>query len=100
MNQTIQLLSSVGSSFASNKDIANQLRQDLIMPAIKNGEIVVIDFSGVEAGTQSFVHALIAEPIQVFGEKALIQMQFKSCSPIIKNLIGLVIDYTRIAQAF
>lgn len=35
------------------------------------GERVVIDFDGVELATQSFIHALISDPIRQFGEDAI-----------------------------
>ena len=93
MTYTIVLLPRLGS-FASNKDIARELRQSEILPRLANGESITLDFTGIEGSTQSLIHALIAEPLQLYGQKALGLLQFKSANPILKTLIGLVIDYS------
>jgi len=95
MTYTITLFPLVGE-FASNKDVATNLRTTELMPRLANNEEIIIDFDKVEAGTQSFIHALIAEALQLHGPNILDHLKFKSCSPIIQTLIGLVVDYTRI----
>lgn len=93
MTNTIVLLPLV-HDFAQNKDVATSIRQKEIMPYLAKNEDVIIDFSGIEGGTQSFIHALIAEPLQVYGTVALKLLKFKSACPILQTLIGLVIDYS------
>ena len=93
MTYTINILSHLGS-FASNKDVARNLRQSEILPRIARGESVILDFNGVEGSTQSLIHALIAELLQLHGKKALSLLQFKSANPLLKTLISLVIDYS------
>lgn len=95
MTYTINILSHLGS-FASNKDIARNLRQSEILPRIERGESVILDFTGVDGTTQSLIHALIAEPLQLYGQKALNLLQFKSANSLLKTLISLVIDYSLI----
>lgn len=97
MTHTLSLLPHLGS-FASNKDVATNLRLKEILPRIAKHEEVILDFTGIEAGTQSLVHALIAEPLQLYGKDVLKLIKFKSASPIMKTLISLVIDYTLIPQ--
>ena len=41
-------------SFAENKDLAREIRESSIKPALGNGEEVVLDFDGVTLATQSF----------------------------------------------
>lgn len=98
MTYTIRLFPLVGE-FASNKDVATNLRQTEILPHLKKNEEVIIDFDKVEAGTQSFIHALIAEALQLHGPKILDRLKFKSCSPIIQTLVGLVVDYTTLPRS-
>ncbi len=98
MTYTLKLFPLVGS-FASNKDVATNLRTAELMPRLSKNEDIILDFASVEAGTQSFIHALIAEPIQIYGSEILNHFKFKSCSKIIKTLIGLVIDYTTLPRA-
>ena len=93
MTYTLNILSHLGS-FASNKDIASELRKSQILPRLARGESIILDFTGVDGSTQSLIHALIAEPLQLYGRKALSLLQFKSANPIVKTLIGLVIDYS------
>ncbi len=93
MTYTINILSHLGS-FASNKDTAKTIRQTEILPRLTKNESIILDFTGVEGSTQSLIHALIAEPLQLHGEKALSLLQFKSANPLLKTLISLVIDYS------
>jgi len=63
------------------------------MPALARQEEVVIDFSGVEGATQSFVHALIADALRQYGPDALDKILFKGCNETIKKIIGIVTEY-------
>lgn len=90
--KNIALFSRVGA-FAENKDIARNIRVNEIIPALNSGEEVVLDFENIEAATQSFVHALISDVMRKFGSEALDRMSFKSCSPTVKKIIGIVVDY-------
>lgn len=93
MTYTIRLLSYFGS-FASNKDIARELRLSAILPRLAKGESIILDFTGIEGSTQGLIHALIAEPLQIYDQDILRLLKFKSASPIMKTLISLVIDYS------
>jgi len=82
------------NGFAENKDNARALRRTYIMPALKDNKKVIVDFSGITSSTQSFVHALIGEPLQNSGEVILDRIEFRSCAPQIKSLVALVVDYS------
>jgi hypothetical protein len=88
----IRMVDSVGS-FAENKDIARKIRKDQILPVLENGQIVTLDFSGVNSTTQSFIHALISEVIRVYGIDVLDKILFKSCNSNVKNIVSIVTDY-------
>ena len=62
----IKLLPLVGS-FAENKDIAREIRVKQIIPALRDGKEITLDFSGVESATHSFIHALISDLIRKQG---------------------------------
>ncbi len=81
--------------FAEDKDKAQRLRVSIISPAVKAGGTVVIDFKGVTGATQSFVHALISEPIRTTKGVALDHMEFKNCNRSIQRIITIVADYTQ-----
>jgi hypothetical protein len=80
--------------FAENKDEAAKLREEHIRPAISQGTTITIDFSGVDLTTQSFVHALISDVIRKNGEKSLDMITFKNCSPLVRELVETVVQYS------
>jgi hypothetical protein len=82
------------SGFSDDKDKAKSIRVNTILPAIENHQRVVLDFSGVTYSTQSYVHALIGEALQKYKAKALDQLEFKGCSPQLRSLVEMVVDYS------
>ncbi len=92
----IEVFSHTGK-FAENKDVAKDLRETRIMPALEKGEEIIIDFTEVESTTQSFVHALISDSIRKFGIAILDRMQFKNCNGKVRTIIEIVVDYMQAA---
>ncbi|MBD3280534.1 DUF4325 domain-containing protein [Candidatus Dojkabacteria bacterium] len=90
--KTIGIKEQTGT-FAENKDIAKQLRLDEIIPILDQKESIILDFSGIEATTQSFIHALISDLFRKFGVKFLEKVQFKGCNDSVKGIIEIVVDY-------
>lgn len=86
-------LSERTGSFAENKDLAKELRENVMLPALERKEEVVLDFENVEAATQSFIHALISDLMRKYGNDVLDQIKFKSCNEKLKKIISIVIDY-------
>lgn len=80
-------------AFAENKDVARDIRLRDLMPALEGNQDVVLDFEGVDAVTQSFIHALISDALRKFGSDALDRIAFKSCNETVKKIIGIVADY-------
>jgi hypothetical protein len=82
--------------FAENKDKAREMRETRIRPALKDRcqWPIVLDFTGVDSSTQSFVHALISDVFQEKGEAALDILEFKGCSKAIESLITTVVNYS------
>lgn len=87
----IRVLERAGS-FAQNKDTGREIRTQEILPELESGGSVILNFEGVEAATQSFIHSLISEALRQYPD-ALDRITFKSCNEIIKQLIGIVVDY-------
>ncbi len=92
MTTTIILEPLVGT-FAENKDIARDLRTETLSPALERGETVILDFSDITGATQSFIHALISEPIRKHGNDILDRIQFKNCNETVQKVIIIVTDY-------
>jgi hypothetical protein len=86
-----------GTGIAEEKEVARQIREEIIKPALRESEEVVIDFSRTEITTQSFIHALLADPICRFGNKAVDLLIFKNYTEQIKQIITTVIEYTFMA---
>lgn len=91
----IRLFPQVGT-FAENKDLARKIRLEQISPAIEKDDDVILDFSGVDATTQSFIHALISSLIRDQGEQILDKISFKNCNQNVKEIISTVVDYMQI----
>ena len=80
-------------AFAENKDTARDLRLNEIIPALEQKEEVVLNFAGVDATTQSFIHALISDLLRKYGSDVLDRIEFKSCNDTVKKIITIVVDY-------
>ncbi len=88
----IELFPKTGN-FAENKDVAREIRINEIMPALKNHQVVILDFNKVDSATQSFIHALISDIIRKEGYEIIDRLNFKNCNDTIKKLITIVTDY-------
>ncbi len=89
---TVRMLTAVGT-FAENKNLARELRREVILPALREGGDVILDFTGIESTTQSFIHALISQLIRDFGIDVLDRMLFKGCNDGVMKFISIVTEY-------
>jgi hypothetical protein len=80
--------------FAEDKNEARKLRLRELLPALERRERVVLDFGKVNYVTQSYIHALIGEALQRFGDSTLDKIEFKNCSIAVRSVIELVVDYS------
>lgn len=79
--------------FAANKDIAQDIRLQKILPTLAKNQEVVLDFSSVDGATQSFIHALISDPIREYGITFFDLVSFRHCIPVVQKIITIVTDY-------
>lgn len=93
MNIVINIPSG-STGFAEDKDSARRIRISDLLPALHRKDYVTLDFIAVTYATQSFVHALLGEPLQRFGEDALKDIEFKNCTPQLQSVVQLVVDYS------
>lgn len=77
--------------FEEDNRQAVAIRTQELKPRIERGEAVILDFRGVRAPTQSFVHALLAEVFQVPG--SLLRLSFLHCSGAAKEILKAVAAY-------
>lgn len=92
MRVTIKLKDIVGI-FGENKDLAKRIRLETILPNIEKGNEVALDFSGMTGATQSFIHALIAEPIMTYRDKAFKNLFYIDSNADISGIITIVYRY-------
>lgn len=90
----ILILESGVNGFAEDKDQARELRTSRLLPALARSEKVVLDFAAVRYATQSFIHALIGEALQKHSDTALDMLEFTHCTPQVRSVIELVVDYS------
>jgi hypothetical protein len=93
----IRILEQAGS-FAEDKDVAADLRQKILMPALERGEDLQVDFEGVEGATQSFIHAMISEIVRRMGGDILERIEFRNCSATVRSVIEIVAEYSQIDE--
>ena len=92
-NEVVKVFALAGQ-FAEDKDIARTIRQESILPRLESGQRVILDFAGVAAATQSFVHAMISEALRIHNGRALKLLEFKSCNASVKSVVLTVIEYS------
>lgn len=92
MKSVIKMRALVGD-FAENKEIAKKIRIEELMPNLSKGNDLEIDFDGVNGATQSFIHALISDPIRQFGDVALEKLYYRNVDDDIKEVLSIVYHY-------
>lgn len=92
--KTVRLHELTGD-FAGDKDVARNIRETELLPALREGGKIALDFAGVSGATQSFVHALISEAIRQHGGEALDRIEFKNCNETVRKVVTIVVEYTQ-----
>lgn len=94
----IKIKEYIKGDFAENKDIAREIRLNKIIPALNVQENVVLNFEGINAATQSFVHALLSDIIRHYGSDILDRINFDGCTEEVKKMIVIVTEYMQLAK--
>ena len=79
---------------AENKDWARDQRQRVVLPTLRQGKPVILDFAAVATTTQSFVHACISKAVAELGEDVLDRIDFRGCNDQVREVIEGVIEYS------
>ena len=90
--KTIQI-SKLTGTFAENKDVARDIRVNKLVPLLKEGEEVTLDFENVTGATQSFIHALLSDLIRKYDSEIFTKLFFKNCNSSVQEVINIVADY-------
>ncbi len=81
------------NGYGENKDIAKSIRKTIILPALERSEDIVIDFEGITGVTQSFIHALLADPIRKYPDEIFDKIVFKNCNDMVRVIVETVEEY-------
>lgn len=90
----VRLMEFVGD-FAGDKDVAAELREEKLKPALASGKPVTLDFEDVNLATQSFIHALISDLVRSPDFDALDLLTFEHCNESVTELIEIVAEYSQ-----
>lgn len=91
--KTVIKIRQLAGSFAENKDIAKKIREEEIMPTLSMRKEIIIDFKDVTGATQSFIHALISDPIRKYKDVAFNNLIYKNANDDIQQIITIVYRY-------
>ncbi len=81
------ILTEKPDSFLSGAECALQIRMNQLVPAVKKGEIVEIDFFNVRGTSQSWMNAFVMGTLLECGIDSLRYLKFQHCNPLVKELI-------------
>lgn len=80
--------------FEEDVEQAAKVRDDIVLPTIASGAMVVLDFSGVKFATQSFVHALMYKVIRD-GQQIGSTLSIACCSNSTREAVMAVAAYAK-----
>jgi len=84
------------AEFDEDTEAAARIRSSEIRPRIERGQSVIVDFKGLRAPTQSFVHALLYEVLRIPG--GLVGLSFRNCTASAREVIKAVAAYASYRQ--
>lgn len=90
---TLFKMSDCFGTFLSDGDRANNFRFSEVEPAIARGNCVVFDFEGVTNMTDSFGNALFCTLIENHPELLRGGVEFKNCSPLLRELVQTAVRF-------
>ena len=79
-------------SYADNKQEAINYRDRYLIGAIKQGQVIQLDFNQVISAPHSFLSALLATPIKILGMNAYKMIKVLNAEPEIRETIDYILD--------
>jgi hypothetical protein len=84
--------------FEENVERAAEVRERILTPALDEGELVVLDFSGVAFATQSFVHALLYKILRDRSQQSRAGLTLAACTESTREAVRTVAAYARLGD--
>lgn len=79
-------------AYAENKEEAIAYRTNYLINAVNEGKVIRLDFQDVVASPHSFLSALIATPIQIYGMASYKKIKVVNAVPEIRETIDYIFD--------
>lgn len=83
--------------FEEDVEQAAKIRDEELLPSMKAGTMVVLDFAGVKFATQSFVHALMYKVIRD-GQNIGSTLSIANCSKSTREAVMAVAAYAKVGE--
>jgi len=83
--------------FEEDVEMAAMYREEEILPSMKVGTMVILDFAGVKFATQSFVHALMYKVIRD-GQQIGSTLCIANCSKSTREAVMAVAAYAKVGE--
>ena len=77
---------------AEVKSDAISYRDKYLLPAVREGKIITLDFRDVSSSTHSFLNALLASPIRTLGLKAYKRIRMVNVTSEIRETVEYILD--------
>lgn len=78
--------------YAENKEEAIRFRDQYLVPEIRRGKSVLLDFSNVVSSPHSFLSALLATPVRILGMQAYKLIKITNAPSEIRETIDYILD--------
>jgi len=88
----IEIKPTVGSMI-EDKDVANRLRKELVIPALKSGQPVGLDLRGASVMTHTFGHALLYEAFRLARDSSRALIFVHARDRQIRDIVRMVARY-------
>lgn len=83
--------------FEEDVEQAAKIRDEELLPSMKAGTLVVLDFAGVKFATQSFVHALMYKVVRD-GQNIGSSLSIANCSKSTREAVMAVAAYAKVGE--
>ena len=97
-NRLLVVIENYFGKHAEDKEAAITQRDRYILPALSDGQEILLDFNNVENAPHSFLSALLATPIKRLGMQAYKKIKIVNASPDIRETIDFIMDENTMHQ--
>nr|WP_274704876.1 STAS-like domain-containing protein [Deinococcus geothermalis] len=85
-------MSNYFGEYAENKAEAIKFREKHLMPALREGKNVKLDFSEVKSSPHSFLNAMLADAVALLGESCFRRIKIINAEPDIRDAIDYIFE--------